>query len=130
MPLARIDLLEGKTPEYRSQVGQTVYRAMLAVLGVPENDLFQVIAEHSKDGLRFDRDYLGIHRSDDCIFVQITLSSGRSVEQKQHFYKAVADGLHEGLKLRREDVFINLVEVSKENWSFGNGEAQYVTPTK
>jgi 4-oxalocrotonate tautomerase len=130
MPLVRIDLLAGKTPEYRNQVGQTVYRAMHDVLGVPENDLFQVISEHSKDGLRFDREYLGIHRSDDCIFVQITLSSGRSVEQKQRFYQAVADGLHEAVNLRREDVFINLVEVSKENWSFGNGIAQYVAPTK
>ena len=126
MPLVRIDLLEGKTPEYRLQVGQVVYQAMLDVLGVPQNDRFQVITEHPKTGLQFDRDYLGVHRSDDCIFLQITLNAGRSVELKQRFYKAVADGLHEKLKLRREDVLINLVEVSKENWSFGNGEAQYV----
>jgi 4-oxalocrotonate tautomerase len=130
MPLVRIDLLEGKSPEYRIQVGQIVYQAMLDVLGVPKDDRFQIIAEHPQASLHFDRSYLGIRRSDDCVFVQITLSSGRTVETKQRFYKAVADGLHEGLKLRREDVFINLVEVAKENWSFGNGEAQYVTPTR
>lgn len=62
------------------------------------------------------------------MFIQITLSEGRTVEMKQAFYKAVADGLHERLKLRREDIFINLVEVKKENWSFGNGIAQYVQP--
>jgi 4-oxalocrotonate tautomerase len=129
MPLVRIDLLEGKTPEYRIQAGQIVYQAMLDVLGVPEDDRFQIITEHPKAGLQFDRDYLGIHRSDDCIFVQITLNIGRTVETKQRFYKAVADGLHQALKLRREDVFINLVEVVKENWSFGNGEAQYVVPS-
>ena len=78
--------------------------------------------------MQFDRDYLGVHRSDDCVFLQITLNSGRTLEMKQRFYKAVADGLHEALKVRREDVFINLVEVAKENWSFGNGEAQYVAP--
>lgn len=128
MPLVRIDLPEGKTPEYRMQVGQIVYQAMLDVLNVPSNDRFQIITEHPRTGLQFDREYLGIHRSDDCIFLQITLNSGRTVEMKQRFYKAVADRLHESLKLRREDVFINLVEVSKENWSFGNGEAQYVTP--
>jgi 4-oxalocrotonate tautomerase len=128
MPFVRIDLLEGKTPEYRTQVGQIVYQAMLDVLGVPKNDRFQVITEHSKAGLQFDRDYLGVHRSDECVFLQITLNSGRTVEMKQRFYKAVADGLHETLKLRREDVFINLVEVPKENWSFGNGEAQYASP--
>jgi|ERR1700687_6153420 len=130
MPLVRIDLLEGKTPEYRIQVGEMVYRALLDVLGVPKDDRFQVITEHPKTGLQFDRDYLGVHRSDDCIFLQITLNAGRAVELKQRFYKAVADGLHEGLNLRREDVFINLVEVPKENWSFGNGEAQYVSPTR
>jgi 4-oxalocrotonate tautomerase len=130
MPLVRIDLLEGKTPEYRTQVGQIVYQALLDVLGVPKDDRFQIITEHPKAGLQFDRDYLGVHRSDDCVFVQITLSSGRTVEMKQRFYKAVADGLHESLKLRREDVFISLVEVSKENWSFGNGVAQYVSPTR
>ena len=130
MPLVRIDLLEGKTPEYRIQVGEIVYRALLDVFGVPKDDRFQVITEHPKTGLQFDRDYLGVHRSDDCVFLQITLNAGRAVELKQRFYKAVADGLHDGLKLRREDVFISLVEVPKENWSFGNGEAQYVSPTR
>jgi 4-oxalocrotonate tautomerase len=128
MPLVRIDLLEGKTPEYRAQVGQIVYQAMVDVIGVPKNDRFQIIVEHTKSDLLFDREYLGIHRTDDCIFVQITLSSGRTVEAKQRFYKAIADGLHDALKLRREDVFINLVEVAKENWSFGDGVAQYVSP--
>jgi 4-oxalocrotonate tautomerase len=127
MPIVRIDLLEGKTPEYRKQLGEIVYRAMIEALAVPKDDRFEIIAEHSQDDLQFDRDYLGIHRSDDCIFLQITLNAGRTLETKQRFYKAVADGLHEGLKLRREDVFISLVEVQKENWSFGNGEAQYAS---
>ncbi len=130
MPLVRIDLLEGKPPEYRAQVGQIVYRALLDAFTVPKDDRFQIVTEHPKAELLFDRDYLGVHRSGDCIFIQITLSSGRTVEMKQRFYKAVAHGLHETLKVRREDVFINLVEVPKENWSFGNGEAQYVTPTR
>jgi 4-oxalocrotonate tautomerase len=125
MPIVRIDFLEGKAPEYGVRVGLIIARAMTEVLNVPKDDLFQVITAHPKTGLQFDRDYLGIHRSDDCIFLQITLNSERTVEMKQRFYKAVADGLHEGLKLRKEDVLINLVEVPKENWSFGNGEAQY-----
>jgi 4-oxalocrotonate tautomerase len=127
MPLVRIDLVEGKSAEYRAQIGQVVYQALLDAFAVPKDDRFQVITEHPKAELQFDRDYLRVHRSDDCIFLQITLSSGRTVEMKQRFYKAVGDGLHETVKLRREDIFINLVEVPKENWSFGNGEAQYVT---
>ena len=125
MPLVRIDLLAGKSAEYREQLGQIVYRAMLDTLNMPKDDRFQIITEYPPQGLQFDRDYLGVPRSDECIFLQITLNSGRSVETKQHFYKAVVDGLHEELKLRREDVVISLVEVPKENWSFGNGIAQY-----
>ena len=129
MPLVRIDLVEGKTPEYRIAIGQVVYQAMLDVLNVPNNDRFQVITEHAKTGMQFDRNYLGIQRSDDCIFLQITLNSGRTLEMKQRFYKAIADGLHDSLNVRREDILINLVEVAKENWSFGNGEAQYAPPS-
>ena len=130
MPLVRIDLLEGKSAEYRAQAGQVVYQGLRDCFSVPKDDLFQIITEHPKAELQFSRSYLGIERSDDCIFIQITLSTGRSVEMKQQFYKAVADGLHEALMVRREDVFINLVEVPKENWSFGNGEAQYVSATR
>jgi phenylpyruvate tautomerase PptA (4-oxalocrotonate tautomerase family) len=126
MPLVRIDLQQGKTPEYVAQVGEIIYRAMLAELNVPKDDRFQIVAQHAPAGLIFDRDYLGIHRTDDCIFIQITLNGGRPVELKQRFYRAVAEGLHRELKLRLEDVFISLVEVNKEDWSFGNGEAQYV----
>jgi 4-oxalocrotonate tautomerase len=130
MPLVRIDLIEGRTDAYREQVGEIVHQAMIDCLNVPKDDRFQVIREHAKNGLRFDPTYLGIRRSDDCIFLQITLNSGRTTEMKRRFYKAVADGLHQQLRLRREDVLISLVEVEKENWSFGNGEAQYASPAK
>src|SRR5882724_4448940 len=130
MPFVRIDLLAGKSPEYRASVGEVIYQSLIEVFSVPERDRFQVIAEHTKESLLFDREYLGIQRSDDCIFVQITLNSGRSIELKQRFYKVVANGLNQQVNLRREDIFINLVEVPKENWSFGDGEAQYVTAGK
>ena len=125
MPLARIDLVQGKSADYRRTVGEVVYEAMIAKLNAPRDDRFQVITEHPADDFVVDPNYLGIRRTKDCIFVQMTLNEGRTVDQKRAFYKAVADGLHERLGLRREDVFINLVEVKKENWSFGNGEAQY-----
>ncbi|HWK86028.1 MAG TPA: tautomerase family protein [Xanthobacteraceae bacterium] len=125
MPFARISLPAGKSAGYKKTVGDVVYEAMLPTLKAPEHDRFQVITEHSPADLIVDPDYLGISRTKDGIIVQLTLNEGRSIEQKKAFFKAVADGLHERLKLRREDVFINLVEVKKENWSFGNGIAQY-----
>jgi 4-oxalocrotonate tautomerase len=125
MPLVRIDLAEGTPAGYRAAIGDVVYRAMTGVLNVPEDDKFMVISEHAPGDLIVDPDYLGIHRTADAVVIQVTLNEGRTVAVKQDFYRAVADGLHERIGLRREDVFISLVEVKKENWSFGNGEAQY-----
>lgn len=125
MPLARIDLIEGKPATYRQAIGEVVYQAMLDTLKVPANDRFQVINEHAAENFIFDATYLGVSRTPDCIFIQVTLNEGRTMEVKRAFYKAIADGLHSRLNLRREDVLINLVEVTKGNWSFGNGIAQY-----
>jgi 4-oxalocrotonate tautomerase len=125
MPLVRIDLVEGKGAAYGRTVGEVVYEAMIATINVPTNDRFQIISEHPAEALVFDPGYLGIQRSEDCLCIQVTLNEGRTVDQKRAFYKAIADGLAARLGLRREDVVISLVEVRKENWSFGNGEAQY-----
>ena len=125
MPLARIDRAAGKPAAYRATIGDVVYDAMTATLNVPADDRFQIITEHGDGDLVVSATYLGIERTRDAVLIQLTLNEGRTVEKKQAFYKAVADGLNERLGLRREDVFINLVEVKKENWSFGNGEAQY-----
>ncbi len=127
MPLARIDLVQGKPAEYRRTIGDVVYEAMVETLKAPKDDRFQLISEYAPENHIADENYLGIKRTADTVFIQLTLNAGRTVEQKKAFYKAVADGLHARLGLRREDVFINLVEVVKENWSFGNGEAQYAT---
>jgi 4-oxalocrotonate tautomerase len=125
MPLVRIDLPRGKTPEYRRTLGEVVYDAMIQTINVPANDRFQIITEHPPDELIIDRTYLGIERSADCVVIQVVLNEGRTTELKKAFYRAIAEGLHQRLGLRKQDVFINLVEVKKENWSFGNGEAQY-----
>ena len=125
MPFVRIDLAEGKPADHLATIGEVIYDAMRETLDVPENDRFQVFTQHPPEELRFDRTYFGIDRTDDCVFIQVTLRQGRTVEMKKAFYGAVADGLHKRAGLRREDVFINLVEVAIENWSFGNGEAAY-----
>jgi phenylpyruvate tautomerase PptA (4-oxalocrotonate tautomerase family) len=125
MPFARISVPAGKSADYKKTVGDVVYEAMLPTLKAPEGDRFQVITEHSPSDLVLDPNYLGIARTKDAVIVQLTMKEGLTVEQKKEFFKAVADVLHQRLLLRREDVFINLVEVKKENWSFGNGVAQY-----
>jgi 4-oxalocrotonate tautomerase len=124
MPLVRIDLRKGKTAAYRQEIGRVVYEAMVSV-GVPQKDRFQIIAEHEGDDFIFDPSYLGIERTHDLVIIQITWNEGRTVEQKKNLYKAIAEGLSQSLGIRTEDVFVNLVEVKKENWSFGKGIAQY-----
>ena len=126
MPLVRIDLRKGKDAAYREAISRIVHEALVSV-GVPEDDRFQVISEHEPPNFIFDPNYLGVRRSEDLVMIQITWNEGRTVEQKKALYKSIADGLAAGLSLRREDVFISLVEVKRENWSFGNGIAQYAT---
>lgn len=124
MPLVRIALLKGKRPAWRRQVGDAVHEAMVETIGVPERDRFQLFTEHEPDDFVYDAEYLGIARSRNLVIIQITISAGRTLAQKRALYRAIADRLAR-LALRREDVFVSLVEVAKENWSFGNGVASY-----
>jgi phenylpyruvate tautomerase PptA (4-oxalocrotonate tautomerase family) len=125
MPLVRVDIKKHQDPTFAKRVGQQIYAAMHSTIGVPENDNFQILAEHDEQHFIFDPGYLGINRSDNLVVIQITLSEGRSIEQKKLLYKTIAERLNSELAVRLEDVFINLVEVKKENWSFGHGIAQY-----
>ena len=125
MPLVRISLRAGKSNEYRRAIADGIHRAMVETLAAPEHDRFQVVTEHGADGLIYDPMYLGIQRSDDVVLVQITLSAGRKPPQKRDFMARAAALLADNPGLRPQDLFINLVEVAWENWSFGDGKAQY-----
>jgi phenylpyruvate tautomerase PptA (4-oxalocrotonate tautomerase family) len=124
MPLVRVSLVKGKTPEYRRKVGDAIHRALVETIDVPPLDRFQLITEHEAGDLVYDPGYLGIARTNDIVIVQITLSGGRTLEKKRALFRRIADNLA-ALGLRREDAWVNLVEVAKENWSFGNGVASY-----
>ena len=126
MPLVRTSLLQGTTPEYRKAISDGVHRAMIEALQVPEDDRFQVITEHLPGGLIYNKEYLGVAHTDRVVFVQITLSAGRKPPQKRKLYKRMAELLKESPGLDPAELIINLVEVVWENWSFGNGEAQYM----
>ena len=126
MPLVRIDLMKKSDPAFAQRVGKVIYESMKSAINVPEHDNFQVLNEHDERHFIFDPSYLGIERTPGLVIIQISLNEGRTLEQKKLLYKTIADGL-ERLGVRPGDVFINLVEVKKENWSFGNGIAQYAS---
>jgi len=125
VPLVRIDLRRGKLPAYKKAICDGIYRAMRETFNVPEGDRFMIVNEHDADNFVHAKSYLGVVYSDDLVIVQITANDTRTVEQKKAFFARVAVLLAENPGLRKEDVFINLVEVARENWSFGRGEAQY-----
>ena len=127
MPLTRIALRAGKPPEYRKALTDSIQRSLVDTFNVPKDDIFMLITEHDADNFVVDKQYLNIERSDDLVLIQITLNNTRTLDQKKALYAAIADNLCRDPGLRREDIFINLVEVRKENWSFGNGIAQYAT---
>jgi len=125
MPLTRISLRRGKPAAYRRALADNVYAAMCQTYDVPEDDRFVIVTEHDEDAFSYGAHYLGIERSANLVIIQLTVSDTRTLEQKKALYRRIVERLVEDPGVRREDVFINLVEVRKENWSFGNGEAQY-----
>jgi 4-oxalocrotonate tautomerase len=126
MPLVRISLREGKSEAYRKALGDGVHRAMVEAMTVPLDDRFQVITQHAANDLIYAPEYLGIKHTDQIVIVQITLSAGRKPQQKRNLFKRIAEILQESPGLSPQDLVVNLVETTWENWSFGNGEAQYM----
>jgi 4-oxalocrotonate tautomerase len=125
MPFVRVSLRRGKPATYRKAILEGLYQAMRETFNVPEGDRFMILTEHDQDDFVYDPNYLGIQRSDDLVYIQITANNTRTTDQKREFYRRIAEKLTENPGLRPQDIFINLVETLPENWSFGNGVAQY-----
>ena len=127
MPLARIDLSENAPPERIKIVSEAVYSAMVETANAPLHDKFQVVTRHAANEIIYPKEgYLGVTYTGDLILIQITWLGGRSTEVKKKFYKRIADEVHERAGVRKEDIVIILVDNAKEDWSYGNGEMQYV----
>ncbi len=122
MPFARIDLIKGKTAEYRATVADVVYQGIVDVLKAPDGDRFMVIGEHSPDNLIYDPTFLGMKRTPDFILIQVTSTVGNRKESKLAFYRYIVDELKSKLSVRPDDITINMVFVDQEDWSFGNGD--------
>ncbi len=126
MPLVRINLSKSASAETIRTVSEVVYDAMINVASVPANDKFQIITRHADDELVYPAEgYLGVTYTPGIVFIQVTWNAGRTIEVKKAFYKAVAEGISKKTEVRIQDVFISLIDVAREDWSFGNGEMQY-----
>jgi 4-oxalocrotonate tautomerase len=126
MPLARIDVNKDAPPERIKVVSEAIYSAMIDIAKVPFHDKFQVVTRHAADEIIYPNEgYLGLTYTSDLILIQITWIGGRSIEVKKKFYQRIADEVHERAHVRKEDIWISLVDSAREDWSFGNGEMQY-----
>jgi phenylpyruvate tautomerase PptA (4-oxalocrotonate tautomerase family) len=126
MPLVRIDISKTASRERIRDIGNAVYNAMTSVANVPEHDRFQIVTRHEPDEIIYpEQGYLGIDYTPDLIIIQVTWVGGRSTEVKKRFYAHIADAIHASQGVRRQDIFISLVDSGREDWSFGNGEMQY-----
>jgi 4-oxalocrotonate tautomerase len=125
MPLIRISLRAGKPADHRQAIAENIYESLRETFDVPENDFFATVDELQSRDFIYDRKYFNIERSDDLVLIQLTVSNTRTVEQKKALYRRIVERLGKSPGLRPQDIFLNLLEVAKENWSFGNGEAQY-----
>ena len=125
MPLIHISMRAGKAQAYRQAIFDSLYKAMHETFNVPQDDQFMTISEHEPENFRYSATYLDIKRSDDLLFIQISAMNTRTIEQKKALFRRIAELLGESPGIRPEDVFVNLIEGVKENWSLGNGLAQY-----
>src|SRR3954462_12739926 len=125
MPLVRISLRGGKSGDYKNAIGDGVYQALRETFTVPDEDRFITVSEHSESEFQFSKTYMDIARTDDLVILQITVSNTRSIEQKKALFARIVELLVQKPGLRKEDVFIKLLAVAKQNWSCGNGRAQY-----
>jgi phenylpyruvate tautomerase PptA (4-oxalocrotonate tautomerase family) len=126
MPLVHISLLKGKSKQYLRAISDGVHQALIDTYDVPPNDHFQLIHQHEREELVYDTDYLGIHRTDDVVFIHIFAGNWRDTPKKKALYKAIADRLADKPGIRREDVQVILSPNARDEWSFGNGLASYV----
>ncbi|HKO01043.1 MAG TPA: tautomerase family protein [Thermoanaerobaculia bacterium] len=125
MPLVKIFLRKGKSPEYLRTVADCVHDALSAQANVPNDDRFQIVQELDDAALIAHATYGGVSRSNDLIVIEITLNAGRTVDVKKNLYADIAVRLQRETDIRPDDVLISLIEVTKENWSFGGGRATY-----
>jgi 4-oxalocrotonate tautomerase len=125
VPLVRITVPRGTSAEKKQAIADGVHDALVAQAGVPADDRFQVVQEAEGDGLFWSATYLGFQRSGALVWIEITLNAGRTVEVKRALYAEIAKRLRDAIDVRPDDVLINLVEVTKDCWSFGNGLATY-----
>ena len=125
MPLIRISMRRGRPASEPAAIVEGVYKALRETFEVPEGDLFALVHQHDAGDFIYNANYFGFDRSDAMVVIQLTVSASRGVTQKKELFAKIHENLRRDPGLRSDDIFINLVETARENWSFGDGIAHY-----
>ncbi|MFJ4287907.1 tautomerase family protein [Paenarthrobacter nicotinovorans] len=126
MPLVRIDVNQGRSPEDLTAVSRAIHDAIVAEYGIPERDYFHILTEHPQGQIIAQDAGLGFERTSGVVMIQIFTQEGRSQMAKSSLFEAIATNLA-GVGVAGEDVFVGYVENTAGDWSFGFGRSQYVT---
>jgi hypothetical protein len=124
MPFVRVDAVAAD-PQRLTAIGDAVHAALVDAIGIPADDRFQVLRGAAADRVVYDPGYLGVQRDDGVVFVQVFLRRGRTDEQKRAFYRALAKHAS-AVGVEPRNLVVTLTENGLSDWSFGNGEAQYL----
>ncbi|MED3881205.1 tautomerase family protein [Priestia megaterium] len=126
MPLLRFDVIEGRDEKELKTLLDATHRAMLEAFGVPERDRYQIVHQHLAHEMIIEDTGLGFERSKDLVIISVT-SKQRTEEQKQALYRLIVKELGESCGIQPNDIMISIVENGNADWSFGMGEAQFLT---
>ena len=126
MPLLRFDVIEGRDEKELKTLLDAAHRAMLEAFGVPERDRYQIVHQHPAHEMIIEDTGLGFERSEDLVIINVT-SKQRTEEQKQALYRLIVKELGESCGIQPNDIMISIVENGNADWSFGMGEAQFLT---
>jgi phenylpyruvate tautomerase PptA (4-oxalocrotonate tautomerase family) len=121
MPFTRVAIPAGTSPAHKAAIARGVHEAMVAAIGIPEDDFFPLLSEYQPGDFLFDRGFPGVQRSDRLVVVQITLRRGRSDAMKRDLYARIAANLGRAAGVRPQDVFVYLGENDFSDWSVGDG---------
>ncbi|MCY8404756.1 MULTISPECIES: tautomerase family protein [Bacillus] len=126
MPLLRFDIIEGRDEQALKKLLDTAHDAMVEAFNVPEKDRYQIVHQHPANELIIQDTGLGLNRSKDLVVISIT-SKTRTESQKEKLYALLAERLEAKCGISPEDVMVSITENGDADWSFGLGEAQFLT---
>lgn len=119
MPLIRIEIIKGKSAEYKKTLLDCIHEGLLESIGIADWDRFQRIIEIDRADFE-----TAPEKTDQFMIIEITMFQGRTKEQKKALIETVTRKLGESLGILPTDIFIVIHEPPNENWGMGGKQRE------